>query len=324
MAWRENLVEKIGSLVTAILLVLYVQSQLHPIIERVYEVPIELVNVPSNYEVSLLTGNRLRITVRGVKERVETTSADRIRATIDLRDAQLGETQLPVRLQYPPEWDTQLTLIPERHRVRVRIEQRLARQIPIKVVLSGEPELKEVLAEAIPEPSSVRITGVASVVRRVRTVQINFDLTGLQGDLEVETTPVVLDGNGAPILNVQVNPSTVRLRVRLIPQPTSKTVPVSPRLGDLPPFPYRVVWFSVEPVSVQLRGSPARLAEINVIETQPISLKNATRDIRLRVPLRVPIGVEIVGEKEVTVQVRIQREATQEEPSTPTNKEGGP
>lgn len=324
MLWRENLVEKIGSLVTAILLVLYVQSQLHPIIERVYEVPIELVNVPSNYEVNLPTGNRLRITVRGVKERVEATSADRIRATVDLKDAQLGESQLPVRLQYPPEWDTQLTLVPERQRVRVRIEQRLARQIPIKVVLSGEPELKEVLAEAIPEPSSVRITGVASVVRRVRTVQINFDLTGLQGDLEVETTPVVLDGNGAPILNVQVNPSTVRLRVRLIPQPTSKTVPVSPRLGDLPPFPYRVVWFSVEPVSVQLRGSPARLAEINVIETQPISLKNATRDIRLRVPLRVPIGVEIVGEKEVTVQVRIQREATQEEPSTPTNKEGGP
>ncbi|MER3559399.1 MAG: hypothetical protein C4336_08145, partial [Armatimonadota bacterium] len=63
MAWRENLLEKVGALVTAILLVLYVQSQLHPIIERVYEVPIELVNVPVNYEVSVLTGSRLKITV---------------------------------------------------------------------------------------------------------------------------------------------------------------------------------------------------------------------------------------------------------------------
>ncbi|MER3559417.1 MAG: hypothetical protein C4336_08250, partial [Armatimonadota bacterium] len=130
----------------------------------------------------------------------------------------------------------------------------------------------------------------------------------LQGDLEVETTPVAVDEQGVPVLNVQVNPSTVRLRVRLIPQPTSKTVPVSPRLGDLPPFPYRVVWFSVEPVSVQLRGSPARLAEINVIETQPISLKNMTQDAQLRVPLRVPTGVQVMGAREVRVQVRIERE----------------
>ncbi|MER3402198.1 MAG: hypothetical protein C4337_02590 [Armatimonadota bacterium] len=308
MAWRENLLEKVGALVTAILLVLYVQSQLHPIIERVYEVPIELVNVPVNYEVSVLTGSRLKITVRGVKEHVESVSADRIRATIDLKEVPLGETQVPVRIQYPPEWNEHLTLFPERQRVRVRIEQRLARQMLLKVVLSGTPGVREVLAEAIPEPMSVRVTGVASLIRHIRAVQVNFDLTGLQGDLEVETTPVAVDEQGVPVLNVQVNPSTVRLRVRLIPQPTSKTVPVSPRLGDLPPFPYRVVWFSVEPVSVQLRGSPARLAEINVIETQPISLKNMTQDAQLRVPLRVPTGVQVMGAREVRVQVRIERE----------------
>lgn len=308
MAWRENLLEKVGALVTAILLVLYVHSQLYPIIERVHEVPIELVNVPVNYEVSVLTGSRLKITVRGVKEYVESVSADRIRATIDLKDVPLGETQVPVRIQYPPEWNEHLTLLPERQRVRVRIEQRLARQMPLKVVLSGTPEVQEVLAEAIPEPMSVRVTGVASAVRRIRAVQVSFDLTGLQGDLEVETTPIAVDERGVPVLNVQMNPSTVRLRVRLIPQPTSKTVPVSPRLGDLPPFPYRVVWFSVEPVAVQLRGSPARLAEINVIETQPISLKNTTQDAQLRVPLRVPPGVEVMGGREVRVQVRIERE----------------
>lgn len=322
MAWRENLVEKVGALVTAILLMLYVQSQLHPITDRVYEVPIELVNVPANYEVSLLTGSRLRITVRGGKEQVEATSSERLRATIDLRGVSLGEISLPVNIQYPPEWDSNLTLIPDRQRMRVRIEQRLSRQMPVKVALSGTPEIQEVLAEAIPEPMSVRLTGVESAVRRVRAVQINFDLTGLNGDLEVETTPVPVDAQGNPMLNVQVNPSTVRLRVRLIPQPTSKTVPVSPRLGDLPPFPYRVVWFSVEPVSVQLRGSPARLAEINVIETQPISLQHANQDARLRVPLRVPMGIQVVGDKEVTVQVRIERETPATEPKPSLQKEG--
>ncbi len=316
MRWRENLIEKVGSLVIAVVLVLYVQSQLHPITERVYEVPIELVNVPPNYEVTLLTRTPLRITVSGVKEAVEATASNRIRAIVDLSDAQLGENALPLKIEYPREWDSNLTITPETTRVRLQIEQRLTRQFPIRVVLSGKPELQEVLAEAIPEPASVRLSGSASRMNRVRGVQVNFDLTGLQGDLEVDITPIAVDEKGEPILNLQMNPSSVRLRVRLIPQPTIKTVPISPRLGTLPPFPYRVVWFSVEPVFIQLKGSPARLEEINVVETQPISLRNVTQNTQLKVPLKIPFGVEVMGPREVTVQVRIERE--QERPAEPT------
>jgi YbbR domain-containing protein len=314
MRWRENLLEKIGALVTAVLLALYVQSQLHPIIERTYEVPIELINAPQNYEVRLENSPRARVVVRGVKEWVEQTRAEQIRASVDLRRAKPGENRLAIRLDYPAEWREPLTLTPERPMVRVTLEPRLSRQFPVRVNLTGIPELQEVLAEAVPEPNSVRITGAASQVRRVRTVQITFDMTGLQGDLELEIAPTPLDERGEPVMGVQITPAEVRLRVRLIPQPTSKTVPISPRLEDLPPFPYRVIWFSVEPVSVQLRGSPARLAQINVIETAPISLRNKTSDAELRVPLKPPPGVEIRGVREVTVRVRIQREAQPEPP----------
>ncbi|OYT71700.1 MAG: hypothetical protein CFK49_00300 [Armatimonadetes bacterium JP3_11] len=314
MRWRENLLEKIGALVTAVLLALYVQSQLHPVIERVYEPPIEQRNTPPNYEVRLESA-RARVIVRGVKELVEQTRAEQIRVTVDLSQAKPGENRLPLRLDYPADWSDRLTLELERPTVRVTMEPRLSRQFPVRVNLTGVPDLQEVLAEAIPEPNSVRITGAASQVRRVRTVQLNFDMTGLQGDLEIEATPTPLDESGEPVLTVQMTPDQVRLKVRLIPQPTSKTVPVSPRLEDLPPFPYRVIWFSVEPVSVQLRGSPARLAQINVIETAPISLRNKTADAEIRVPLKAPAGVEILGTREVTVRVRIQREAQPEAPS---------
>ncbi|MCS7190328.1 MAG: CdaR family protein [Fimbriimonadales bacterium] len=314
MKWRENLLEKIGALVTAILLALYVQSQLHPIIERTYEVPLELLNTPPNYEVRLETGARVRLTVRGVKEQVEQTRAEQIRAYLDLRNARPGENRLPIRLEYPPEWRDTLTVEPERPMARVALEPRLSRLFPVRVNLTGVPDVQEVLAEAIPEPASVRITGAASQVRRIRSVQVNFDMTGLQGDLEVETAPTPVDEKGDPVLDVQLTPPEVRLKVRLIPQPTSKTVPISPRLEDLPPFPYRVIWFSVEPVSVQLRGSPARLAQINVIETAPISLRELTRDAEIRVALKAPAGVQILGAKEAVVRVRIQKEA-QPEPS---------
>ncbi len=316
MRWRENLLEKVGALTTAVLLALYVQSQLHPVIERTYEVPIELINTPQNYEVRMESSPRARVILRGVKELVEQTRAEQIRASVDLSRAKPGENRLAIRLDYPIEWREQLTVAPERPVVRVTLEPRLSRQFPVRVNLTGIPELQEVLAEAVPEPASVRVLGAASQVRRVRAVQINFDMTGLQGDLELEMAPTPVDERGEAVMGVQIAPAEVRLKVRLIPQPTSRTVPVSPRLDDLPPFPYRVIWFSVEPVSVQLRGSPARLAQINVIETAPISLRNKTSDAEMRVPLKPPPGVEILGAREVTVRVRIQREA-QPEPTRP-------
>ncbi len=308
---RENLVEKIGSLIIAVVLVLYVQSQLHPLVERTYEVPIELLNAPAGYEVRLDGSPRVRITLRGVKEALEGVSPERIRATVDLRHAKPGENSLLLNLQYPPVWEGAITLQAERQRIRVLIEPRLTRQMPIRVRLSGTPEVREVLAEALTEPTSVRVSGAISEVRRVQEVIAPFDLTGLQGDIEVDITPIALDREGNPVLSVQMNPSAVRLKLRLIPQPTVKTVPVSPRLGELPPFPYRVAWFAVEPVAVQVRGNPARLKEVNVIETAPISLREVTRDTTLKVPLRVPHGVELIGTREVQVQVRIERLATE-------------
>ncbi|MCS7272830.1 MAG: CdaR family protein [Fimbriimonadales bacterium] len=325
MRWRENLLEKVGALATAILLTLYVQSQLHPIIERVYETPVELLNAPPNYEARLETGNRMRITVRGVKELVEATRADQLRAYIDLSEAKPGENRLPIRLEYPAEWRDRLTVQPERTYARLVLEPRLSRVFPVRVNLTGVPDLQGVLAEAVPEPSSVRITGAASHVRRIRAVQVAFDLTGLTGDLEVETTPTPVDEQGNPVLNAQVVPAEVRLKIRLIPQPNFKTVPVSPRLDDLPPFPYRVIWFSVEPVSVQLRGSPARLAQINVIETAPISLRAITRDTEIRVPLKAPAGVQVVGAKEAIVRVRIRKEVeTEPAPTKPADEKLAP
>lgn len=324
---RENLIEKIGSLIIAVVLVLYVQSQLHPMIERTYEVPIELLNAPAGYEVRLDGSPRMRITLHGVKEAIESTSADRLRATLDLRNAKPGENLLPIRLQYPPAWDGALTLRAERQRVKVFIEPRLTRQMPVHVRLSGAPEVREVLAEALTEPLSVRVSGAVSEVRRVQEVQAPFDLTGLQGDMEVDITPVAVDKEGNPVLSVQLNPSMVRLKLRLIPQPTVKTVPVSPRLGELPPFPYRVAWFAVEPVAVQVRGNPGRLKEVNVIETAPISLREVTRDTTLKVPLQVPRGLELIGTREVQVQVRIERlapEPARSKPHEPSTAQESP
>lgn len=306
---KQNLLEKLVALATAIVLTLYVQAQLHPVIERKVNVPVEFVNKPLGHEVTLPDINTVSVNIRGVKEDLEEMNLSQLRAIVDLSKAVLGENRLNVVLRYPKEWDAFATLTVGSPRLKVTLATRTTRRMPVQVQLDGTPETEQALVEALTEPNMVSVSGAADVVKRIKQLVIYFDLTGLQGDIEMDMTPNAVDEKGNPVIPVQVNPQQVRVRVRLVPQPTSKSVPVSPRLGELPPFPYRIVWFSVEPMQVKVRGNPAQLRELNVLETEPISFADTKKDAETVVNLSVPRGIQVEGSTKVRVRVRIQASA---------------
>ncbi len=66
------------------------------------KVPIELLNAPPNYEVRLEGAPRARVIVRGVREVVEQTRAEQIRASVDLSRAKLARTASPSNWTTPP------------------------------------------------------------------------------------------------------------------------------------------------------------------------------------------------------------------------------
>jgi YbbR domain-containing protein len=318
--WKQNLPEKIVALTTAIVLTLYVQAQLHPVIERKVNVPIEFTNKPLGYEVTLPDINTVAVSIRGVRGDLEEINPSQIRAVVDLSKAALGENRLPLTLRYPHEWNTFATLTAGTLRLKVTLATRTTRRMPVQVQLDGTPDIEQALVEALTEPNMVSVSGAADAVKRVKQLILYFDLTGLQGDIEMDMTPNAVDEKGNPVIPVQVNPQQVRVRVRLVPQPTGKIVPVSPRLGELPPFPYRIVWFSVEPLQVQVKGSPAQLRELNVIETEPISFANTKKDTETVVDLHVPRGIQVEGSTKVRVRVRVRIQASAEmNPDTQNN-----
>jgi len=316
--WKQNLPEKLVALTTAIVLTLYVQAQLHPVIERKVNVPIEFTNKPPGYEVTLPDINTVAVTIRGVRGDLEEINLSQMRAIVDLSKAVLGENRLNVALRYPKEWDAFATLVVGTPQLKITLATRTTRRMPVQVQLDGTPDTEQAMVEAFTEPNLVSVSGAADVVKRIKQMTLYFDLTGLQGDIEVDMTPNAVDEKGNPVIPIQVNPQQVRVKVRLLPQPTSKTVPVSPRLGELPPFPYRIVWFSVEPMQVQVKGSPALLRELNVIETEPISFADTKKDTETVVKLRLPRGIQVEGDIQVRVRVKIQA------PPAPDTQNNGP
>jgi YbbR domain-containing protein len=130
-----------------------------------------------------------------------------VRATVDLHAAKPGDNRLPLRLSLSPPVGHGANRATRAYAGAACLSRRGSpAKLPVRVQLTGTPELREVLTEALTEPSSVQVSGGVSVVRRVQQVQVPFDLTGLQGDIEVDITPLAVDSAGNPVMGVQLNP----------------------------------------------------------------------------------------------------------------------
>lgn len=322
--WRMNLMEKITALATALVLTLYVQAQLHPIVEKRANVPIEFLNRPQNFIVTLPEINTVEVKAKGVKSNLEMLNLTQVRATVDLSGAKPGDNRLPINLRYPRSWKEVADLSPSVPHVRVNLATRVTVRMPVEVVLRGRPGSDQVEIRSTTEPSVISLSGAEEYIKSVKQVAVYFDLDGVQGDTEMDIAPTALSADGNQVLQVQSNPSQVRVKVQLMPMITGKTLPINPQIKDLPAFPYKIAWFSIEPPQARVTGSASLLNKLNVVETEPISFADVRQDTDRFVNLIVPNGLKIDGNSRVKIRVRVEKvtDDTPDNGGTPPDKAG--
>jgi YbbR domain-containing protein len=191
--------------------------------------------------------------------------------------------------------------------VRVEIDQRDQRMVPVEVDFGTVPEGLEV---DDPETSEdeVQVRGPASIVAQVDRVValVNIDASGIDFDRPVTVVPVDIEGQPIGVGLIEVDPQTIAVRIDVQAVEETRTVPVRPNIEGTPAPGFALEAFSVSPQVVTLRGLPSVLADIPEIVTEPLSIEGASADEELEADLVIPDGVELVdGEPQVTVAVTI-------------------
>jgi YbbR domain-containing protein len=191
--------------------------------------------------------------------------------------------------------------------VRVEIDQRDQRMVPVQVDFGTVPEGLEV---DDPETSEdeVQVRGPASVVAQVDRVValVNIDASGIDFDRPVTVVPVDIEGQPIGVGLIEVDPQTIAVRIDVQAVEETRTVPVRPVIDGTPAPGFALEAFSVNPQVVTLRGLPAVLAEIPEVVTEPLSIDGASADEEFQADLVLPDDVELVdGEPQVTVAVTI-------------------
>ncbi len=192
-------------------------------IDRGFDIPVVLQNVPEHMVVTDKSADVVNVRVMGRRALLRSLTTEEMEYRLDVSQVKPGVAEFEVdvsRLEFP---NGVRTVSRSPSRIEVSFERRGRKTVRVRADLEGEPadgfEFKGVEIE----PSRVNITGARSQVLRISEVVTEpIDLSGLMQPVEREVR--VLVGGGTVWVDEE---KPIRARLRVEPRPA--VAPVAPK-----------------------------------------------------------------------------------------------
>ena len=270
------------------------------------ELTVEITGLPAN----LIVLNEvvpIRVRVNAPVESYRRLQAASFRASVDLRGADPGLHQFPVRVEVSDPQVEIIEALPSH--VDVRLEELVMKRLPVQMRILNTPPFGYRYEDPILEPEDVRENGITikgprSLVERVTEVLASVQLGPETTTIDRIIRPEPLGPSGV-VGGVTLEPETVTVRVPVHQLSGFKTVPIVPQVGGQPAPGYLLQGIELTPLAVEVVGDPDLLAGISVIPATVLDISGATEDITAETTLSLPTGVSLSYEQRIFVTVRI-------------------
>ncbi|MEX1171585.1 MAG: CdaR family protein [Chloroflexota bacterium] len=223
-------------------------------------------------------------------------------AWVDLSSVEVGGGPVTVPVQVRAAGITVVGHTPEV--VTVELDRVVTADVPVIVQYPPPPEGLQI-GEISTDPSTVTVSGPASVVDKVTSVRADVVIqpSGISVDQDVLLVPV--DAVGNAVAPVNLTPSSARIRIPVFENLRSKSLTVTPVITGTPAPGFEIASVTVEPLVVTVEGDAEQLAELARVDTVAISTNGASSDFTVQADLELPTGVQAVDAPQVTIKVAI-------------------
>ncbi len=305
--WWENLGTFALALLLAVVVWAVAVNEENPNEEKLFPTTVKVgpVSLPENLILVEQSITQTAVTIRAPRTVWDTLVAGQIHVTADLAGLPPGEHVIALRAQLDVPIGQVTKLNPAT--IRVTLESRAARELPVSVEQVGEPARGYEAGHFDLSTLTAVVSGPASAVDRVSKLTATISLEGLKTDLRKDVALDPVDASGKPVADVSIEPASVPVKVPVTQKQGFRDVAVTVDYAGQVAAGYRITNITVAPPVITVSSSdPQRVEALpGFVKTQALDLTGASDDIVVRLPLALPEGVSVEGEPSVQVQVNI-------------------
>jgi len=234
-----------------------------------------------------------------------TSQKDAVHALVDLSGLGAGTYTLNVQVQIGVQPVRIISYSPEQ--LDLTLEALISRSLPVELSLTGKPAISYQAGEATLSPAEVVISGPESLVAQIAKAAVTLDLTDLRQNVDTTLALQALDDQGALVSGLTVHPDSIQVSLPITQQGGYRDLAVKVVTIGRPATGYRLT--NIAPIPPVVTVFSSNFDQITAlpgyVETAPLDLNGASADIETHLTLNLPLGVTLVGEQSVLVQVGI-------------------
>lgn len=196
--------------------------------------------------------------------------------------------------------------------VKLNIDNKETEEIPITINITGSPADNYVLGDESISQNKIEVTGAASVIEKIASAVISYDVSNMMQSVSEMVTPVFYDGDGNVIdsSSLQLSRNSLKLNVEILPTKWI-TVTVIPTVTTADG--YKMIEYTQSFDRIKIAGTSDSLAAINTlaIPSDAIELENIaeSQDCTVNIANYLRGSYRIVsGTTELVVHIEVEPE----------------
>ena len=306
-----RIIEQLGTLALSVLLGLIVWliaiNQEDPIVQDEFpeRIPVSVRGLDENLQpLQDLSNESVRVVIQAPKSSWDDLEVSDFTAYLDLTGQDAGVHDVAVTVESK---DPRVKILTEsRPQLRVQLDRVTQKAVPVRVDVMDSTAFGYDWQAPVVMPITVTVSGPSTQVDQVSVANAQVYLRNAKNQVERTEVLSALDAQGQALSRVSVDPQRVRVVVPVEEWPGRKEVAVRVSLEGQPAAGYHLSSVRVNPSTVVLLGSADVLGAVpGFVETEPVSLTDATSEIQRRVSLIVPDNVTVLEGEAIDVTASI-------------------
>jgi YbbR domain-containing protein len=251
---------------------------------------VKAVNVPQGFAVASITEDVVFVRVRATEDTFnELTTAD-FAAEVNMAAEREPASTKAVSVRVVGRSDVEVVSVTPAA-VQVTLEEESSKQVTVQVNRQGTPPQGVMVSSVEASPTTVRVTGAASLVARVQSADVDVNLTGIRVTQQQQYSLAARDASGADLRPLRVEPSAAEVRIAVTQVEVSWGVTVSLQTRGSVADGYNLTGVTVDPQLITIQGPLAQVQAITFVPTEEVDLTNLranqTRNVRLQLPASI-------------------------------------